>query len=144
MSLFSGCNFICLNLSSISDTKKYFSVIQVIFFFILYFILFFRQICSKWLHYLQHKGRETKKQNWRMQKTTMIIKPSKQHTRSSTWLKKAVHDWKKQNIENLPKDEKAKMKEDIQKNETMRKRAYRLKKSVSLSPAKTGLGYSSI
>ena len=36
------------------------------------------------------------------------------------------------------------MKEDIQKNETMRKRAYRLKKSVSLSPAKTGLGYSSI
>ena len=36
------------------------------------------------------------------------------------------------------------MKEDIQKNETMRKRAYRLKKSVSLSPAKTGFGYSSV
>ena len=36
------------------------------------------------------------------------------------------------------------MKEDIQKNETMRKRAYRLKKSVSLSPAKTGLVYSFI
>ena len=51
---------------------------------------------------------------------------------------------KKQSIENLPKEEEAKMKEDIQKNETMRKRAYRLKKSVSLSPAKTGLGYSSI
>ena len=50
---------------------------------------------------------------------------------------------KKQSIENLPKEE-AKMKDDIQKNETMRKRAYRLKKSVSLSPAKTGLGYSSI
>ena len=51
---------------------------------------------------------------------------------------------KKQSIENLPKEEEAKMKEDIQKNETMRKRAYRLKKSVSLSPAKTGLGYSSV
>ena len=51
---------------------------------------------------------------------------------------------KKQSIENLPKEEKAKMKEDIQKNETMRKRAYRLKKSVSLSPAKTGLVYSFI
>ena len=51
---------------------------------------------------------------------------------------------KKQSIENLPKEEKAKMKDDIEKNETMRKRAYRLKKSVSLSPAKTGLGYSSI
>ena len=48
---------------------------------------------------------------------------------------------KKQSIENLPKEEKAKMKEDIRKNETMRKRAYRLK---SLSPAKAGLGYSSI
>ena len=50
---------------------------------------------------------------------------------------------KKQSIENLPKQEKAKMKE-IRKNETKRKSTYRVKKSVCLSPAKTGLRYSSI
>ena len=48
-----------------------------------------------------------------------------------------------QSIENLPKQEKAKMK-DIRKNETMRKSAYRVKKSARLSSTKTGFGYSSI
>ena len=33
---------------------------------------------------------------------------------------------------------------EIRKNETMRKSTYRVKKSVCLSPAKTGLRYSSI
>ena len=110
----------------------------MIFFFILYSILLFSSkfiqngsiICS------------TKAENRRAK-----LKNGENHNdykaKQAAYMKQYRIE-KKQSIENLPKEEKAKMKEDIQKNETMRKRAYRLKKSVSLSPAKTGLRYSSI
>ena len=68
MSLFSGCNFICLNLSSTSDTKNISKQFSDILLYSLFYSSLFRQICSE--------GRETEE-----------TKAEKQKSKTEEWRK---------------------------------------------------------